>query len=249
MTKMHKVDEARAINEELQDLSARLAQRSSRLAELSASIKGDHRDRVGEHSAAYFLAPHGSNRSEVLVITPLYDIAKLRAARSRMVAMDTETTGLDYTRYFPYSIVIGDREFRGRESRPGVPLTPIHPSASAVNGMSQEDIERLEPYSVDNLEQLASVLSAPGVILVGHNITFDLNHVLAMLDRAGGIVFPSYPEFVDTQVLFKQLHRGAAKTSLDACLAHYGLTRTTGVHAADEDAMLTMQLLDKLLSE
>lgn len=128
----------------------------------------------------------------------------------RIVAFDTETTGLN-----PFD---GDRiiEFGAVELQIGAdgavedvthhqmfvnPEMPIPRAASKISGITDDDVADA-PVFPRVAKKVQSVLE--GAILVAHNLAFDLNFIRAELDRTG-LHWPATAAEVDTLPLSQRL--------------------------------------------
>lgn len=158
----------------------------------------------------------------------------------RLVAFDTETTGLN-----PFD---GDRviEFAAVELRVGPdgsvtgvtphqmlinPERPIPRDASRVSGIT-DDMVADAPLFAEQARKVVDVLS--GAILVAHNLAFDLNFLRVELRRCGQRWPPTRAE-VDTLPLSQRLLPDLRSHKLEAVCSALGVT-LDNAHRATNDA-------------
>lgn len=121
------------------------------------------------------------------------------------------------------------------------PGRPIPAPVSALTGITDAAV-RQAPTFADLADQVTTALS--GRVFVAHNARFDWGFVGAELNRARGLVLEG-PRLCTVR-LAKQLVRGAGSCALDSMSEYFGLENPAR-HRAAGDAMVTAQLLDRLL--
>ncbi|MDZ4674846.1 MAG: 3'-5' exonuclease [Gemmatimonadota bacterium] len=121
------------------------------------------------------------------------------------------------------------------------PGRPIPPPVSALTGITDAAV-RQAPAFADLADQVMTALS--GRVFVAHNARFDWGFVAAELNRARGMVLDG--PMLCTVRLSKRLVRGVASCALDSMSEYFGLENPAR-HRAAGDAMVTAQLLDRLL--
>lgn len=228
---------------------------NSRIENTGEQLRKDHRDRVGK---SYYAYPDPITGKMTAYALPTWEAISAIADddEAKVQVIDTETTGLNvFQGARPIAIaavgrntsfyVEGKPQQGWREERPYGTPHKISAQASAVNGVTQEAIEALTPWLDCDAYDLNERLRDAEYI-VGHNAWFDIGMIAAMLHDTIGVVLDIDPaKVIDTQVIAGMLFPGE-KTSLNACLARYGLTRTSDRHNALEDAQLTKSLLSCL---
>lgn len=144
---------------------------------------------------------------------------------------------------------------------PGVPLRrwewlvqprrEIPAEAVAVHKITTERA-RCEGLPIaEVMEQLASALSlwAPGVPLLGHNVSYDLTLADRELGRALGRELPIAGPVVDTLLLDKacDAYRPGERTLSKQC-EHYGIELGADAHDAGADALASGRLAHKIVT-
>ncbi len=158
----------------------------------------------------------------------------------RLVAFDTETTGLS-----PFD---GDRviEFGAVELHVGAggtvrrvvhhqwfinPERPIPRAASKISGITDDDVADAPTF-----DALAHKMSAvlKGAVLIAHNLGFDLNFMRVEFERAGSF-FPATRAEVDTLPLSQRLMPELRSHRLESVCAALGVP-LDNAHRASHDA-------------
>ena len=121
------------------------------------------------------------------------------------------------------------------------PGRPIPAQVSALTGITDAAV-RAAPSFADLADQVTIALS--GRVFVAHNARFDWGFVGAELNRARGLVLDG-PRLCTVR-LSKRLVRGVGSCALDSMSEYFGLENPAR-HRAAGDAMVTAQLLDRLL--
>lgn len=188
-------------------------------------------------NASRLPAPHGGDH---LVESKPSDDEALFAV------VDLETTG--------FSPLVGDRivevaiiRVAADGSRTDEYVTLVNPrrdvGASYVHGIAQQDVDAAPTFE----EIAGDVLSRlEGVILVGHNVRYDLDFLGAELSAAG-LFLPAIPSLC-TLKLSCRLHPELANYKLTTCCAAARLPRAH-VHEAMGDASSTAELLSVYMRE
>lgn len=168
----------------------------------------------------------------------------------RRVVLDTETTGLDRA---DRVIEIGcvemlDRSFTGRRWHTFLKVDrPIHPEASKVHGIFNEDIE-CRPRFEDIAEDFLHFIS--GTELIAHNAPFDVGMLDREMERAGmqeGI--RDVATVVDTLKMARSKYPGKRNT-LDALCKRYRIdTSSRTLHGALVDAVILADLYLEMTRE
>lgn len=169
------------------------------------------------------------------------DEIRLPLALDRPLAfLDLETTGLSPSRDRIVELALlrvsPDGEVLERERRfnPGI---PIPPQATAVHGISDEDVVDEPPFA-SRARSLVRLLEPCD--LAGFNIRrFDLPMLLAEFQRAGVPFDPQGRRILDAQVVF---HREEPR-DLSAAARFYLDRDHSGAHSALADIRTTAQVL------
>jgi DNA polymerase-3 subunit epsilon len=163
-----------------------------------------------------------------------------------VLALDIETTGLDVERDRLLSVgavrLHGTRLFRAvaldRLVDPGV---PVPPAASAVHGITDAMVEGA-PSFAEVWPELEAMMS--GVVVVGHNIGFDLAVLRREVETAGGCW--SDPPSLDTMRLVAALDPSRTDLNLETVMADFGIG-VEGRHTAFGDALAAAELYAHLV--
>lgn len=160
---------------------------------------------------------------------------------------DCETTGttpgLDEIVSFAVIRLDADGREVGRLTRVVRPAQPIPAGATAVHGISDEDV-RDEPRFTDVAGELVTVLE--GAIFVAHNAAFDLGMLETELRRTGVSYRP--PAVACTLQAFQLLEPLAPAHGLEVLCARHEI-RVETAHEALADAEATVGLLRLLLAQ
>ncbi|MEO0604154.1 MAG: 3'-5' exonuclease [Myxococcota bacterium] len=172
---------------------------------------------------------------------------------ARFVVVDTETTGLDIEndRILTLAAVAVDR----RRLQPGHSLDvvvahdQVGAAAAPIHGLVRADLAE----GVDEVTMLGRFLALLGnAVFVAHHAAFDEGIVGAALRRHGAP--PLLNDVLCTEVLARRLVLGpfpretSERFPLDAAADRYRL-ETEARHTAAGDALLTAELLLRLLSD
>lgn len=168
----------------------------------------------------------------------------------RIVAFDTETTGLNWPdgdRVIEFAAVElrldAAGEVRSVETYNQLfnPEIPIPKEASKVNGITDDRVAD-EPLFAEKAAEVRSKLE--GAILVAQNLPFDFGFVRMELERAG-LTWPRTVAEVDTLPLAMQLLPELSSYKLGSLCEAMGVS-LTGAHRASNDAEATGRLLLEL---
>ena len=177
---------------------------------------------------------------------------------NRVVVVDTETGGLDplYHSILSVGLVSGDGR-KQLEFYVAEPEIVTHPRSMAINRLDPAVIaaEGLDPVAAcERIDRFLESLEVPRpVMMVGHNIAFDIAFLRRMYRLAGR---PLPVDFghrtVDTHTLMWSLvARGKLPPHVrgsDAAFAHFDIAPPPEKrHTALGDAIATRDLLERLL--
>ncbi len=182
------------------------------------------------------------------------------------VAIDIETGGTDPTKHALLSIgaCSSSQEFYV-EVRP-VTWLEIEQQALEVNGLNPDQLQETGVEEPAALQQLLDFLKQGGDITVlGQNPSFDLGFLRSAFKRAnircpfGYRAIDLHSVAVTAMTVFdggypvKQVRGNPSlmrtDTDLDAILAYVGLEKRPGFHNALEDARLTYQAWERLVTK
>jgi DNA polymerase III subunit epsilon len=163
----------------------------------------------------------------------------------REVVLDCETTGLwpgGGDRIVSIACVeLVDRKPTGRTFHSFInPERQVPPAATKVHGITNFAL-RDKPKFAAIANQLGAFLA--GATLIAHNAPFDASFINAEFGRLDHAGFP-LKLWVDTNaVAQKQFGRGKGKTTLDALVERFKITRSRGdKHSALVDAELLVEV-------
>jgi signal-transduction protein with cAMP-binding, CBS, and nucleotidyltransferase domain/DNA polymerase III epsilon subunit-like protein len=163
-----------------------------------------------------------------------------------VVALDTETTGLEVAR--DRIVQIGAVRMRGAELDAGDcldllvnPGVAIPPASTRIHGLSDADVADA-PATPEALAQRAGFISS--AVVVGHSIHFDLA-VLRHEAARHGVAWRE-PKALDTALLAAALASGRVDNSIEALALTYGI-EITGRHTALGDALATARIFAAML--
>ena len=169
---------------------------------------------------------------------------------SPLLALDTETTGTD-----PESARIVTM-CAGVSPRPGVweptswrvnPGIPIPAGASAVHGITDEDVAT-EPSGAAALAPIWDHLAAHASLpIVGHNLAYDMTVLDREFRRHLGKGVPEGIRCIDTLVLFRRFDFTTGGRQLEHLANRYGIS--LNAHDSSDDALASLRILHVLASE
>ncbi len=176
-----------------------------------------------------------------VAITPSTPLADLP-----MFVLDLETTGLDVERDAIVSVggvrMTGGTIYHGRTIDHLVnPARPIPPRSSAIHGITDEMVAAAPAFS-ELWPEIEAHLEA--IVLVGHNIGFDIAH-LRRSAREAGIAWDP-PPYLCTYRLAGALQPRLPSLELEGLAAEFGVV-ARGRHTALGDSLVTAELLARLL--
>ena len=167
-----------------------------------------------------------------------------------LLALDTETTGRD-----PESARIVTM-CAGVSPRPGAweptswrvnPGIPIPAGASAVHGITDEDVAN-EPSGAAAVEPIWNHLAdSASLPIVGHNLAYDMTVLDREFRRHLGKGVPDGLRCVDTLVLFRRFDFTTGGRRLETLADRYGIT--LNAHDAAADALASLRVLHILARE
>ena len=167
-----------------------------------------------------------------------------------LLALDTETTGVDPWTARPLSACLGYSDSPGRWEPITTYLMPDDfdiPEASVkVHGLSVDRLTALGA-STDRAEVLDGILAAlidctvTDTPIVGHNLRYDLTLLDAEFGRYGLGQVPRDLLCLDTLILFRRLYYQTGSRQLGSLAERHGITFPT--HDAEADSLASLRLL------
>jgi DNA polymerase III epsilon subunit-like protein len=172
----------------------------------------------------------------------------LSIPKDKVMAIDTETTGIDPKKDEVLSLSIVDGN--GSVVFDSL-IKPDHrkrwPNATKINGITWKDVKD-KPTLLDYKDEL-SKLASKCELVVGYNIKFDL----AMLYEGGISDFPSIKnfdvmeEYAPVRGSWDDYHQDYRWCKLSTCAGHYHIKFDP--HKSSEDARATMECFYALLAD
>ena len=160
--------------------------------------------------------------------------------RNPLVFFDLETTGIDIAkdRIVEISMVKvmpnGEEIVKTRRINPGM---PIPPEATAIHGITDEDVKDCPKF-----KEIAKSLAAQieGCDLAGFNSNrFDIPMLAEEFMRAGVDVDLNRRKFIDVQTIFHKMEQ----RNLTAAYKFYCNKDLANAHSAEADTMATYEVL------
>ncbi|QKG80169.1 3'-5' exonuclease [Tenuifilum thalassicum] len=160
--------------------------------------------------------------------------------KNPLIVFDLETTGIDVAKDRIVEIATlkifpnGDRESKVRLINPGI---PIPPEATAVHGITDEDVKDAPTFK-EIAKSLANYIE--GCDFAGFNSNrFDLPLLAEEFLRAGVDVDLKKRKFVDVQTIFHKME----KRTLAAAYKFYLDKELVNAHSAEADTLATYEIL------
>ncbi|MDI3526853.1 MAG: polymerase subunit epsilon [Tenuifilum sp.] len=160
--------------------------------------------------------------------------------KNPLIVFDLETTGIDVAKDRIVEIATlkifpnGDRESKVRLINPGI---PIPPEATAVHGITDEDVKDAPTFK-EIAKSLANYIE--GCDFAGFNSNrFDLPLLAEEFLRAGVDVDLKKRKFVDVQTIFHKME----KRTLAAAYKFYLDKELANAHSAEADTLATYEIL------
>lgn len=149
--------------------------------------------------------------------------------------VDVETTGLNKKSDKIVELAwvkVEHEEIVNKFSTMVDPERHISPSASAVNGIYDSDVQGAPKYA--ELRELVST-TLVGSTIIGHNVYFDLSFISRLIGEANGRIL-----YVDTLSLARKAFPGLSRYTLSDLCNTLNLPHST--HRALDDVLATQQL-------
>lgn len=190
------------------------------------------------------------------------------------VALDFETGGLDPKRHWPVSLAIAVFNPASPEpvvlerdwiiapplNKDGKPTREYDICAMQINGMKWKDILGGTPAKVvlNDIREIAAREGLSGMPVIAHNAAFDLAFYSELCHAAGewnnhtrsweAAIPPLVGPWQCTKMLAQMQLPTLPNHKLDTVAAHFGLSRTSEIHGAREDAKLAGQIYARMIA-
>ncbi|MBQ1424553.1 MAG: DNA polymerase III subunit epsilon [Aeriscardovia sp.] len=169
-----------------------------------------------------------------------------------LLGFDTETTGLGPgSSIISASLVLRDRK-SGEDKVENFllnPHAPIDPGAAAVNGFTQEFVEKNGGDQKEGLEKMAKAIilaQLKGIPLVAYNAKFDVSMLKSDLEKVGrGDLAEKLSRLsvLDPLVFDRALSRRPGKRKLENAMEWWGVSPRGGYHDAQVDTQAALDLM------
>ena len=174
-----------------------------------------------------------------------------------LLGFDTETTGLAPGKdsIISASLVLRDRKSGEDEIsnfliNPGI---PIDPRASAVNGLTQEFVEKNGGSQEEEVEEIAKAIllaQQKGVPVVAYNAPFDISMLKGDLKKIGRQDLAeklSHVSVLDPLIIDRELSHRPGKRRLENAMEWWGVAPKGDYHDAQVDTQAALDLLCAML--
>lgn len=181
---------------------------------------------------------------------------ELFAKYDRLVLLDTETTGLSYSRdeIIEFSAVVLER--CGEENRVVcqydqlITLSPggsIPPKIQQLTGITQQDVRERGVPKTRVCCDIARMLQG-NCLIIAYNAHFDLSFLYYMLLRDGDPMILKGKDKLDLLTVYKDRHSYPHK--LSCAIDTYGLSdRVVNSHRAIDDVIATVAVMEEMEKE
>lgn len=158
---------------------------------------------------------------------------------SRIVVIDTETTGIDYDSRI-LSVAVYCMENGATAESWSTLVNPGTVGATHINKLDPEKLAHAKPFT-DHADHLRDLLTHPtkNVYLLGHNIYFDAERLVFEYSLLGQEMPPV--TLLDTKTLGPAAGHGSGSDSLPVLAKRFGLYNPAE-HEANGDALVTREV-------
>ncbi len=181
---------------------------------------------------------------------------KLFAKYDRLVLLDTETTGLNYSRdeIIEFAAVAVERE-KGmprvvREYDELAALAPggfVPPKIQQLTGISTQDLRERGLSKTRICRDIAELIQG-NTLLLAYNAHFDLSFLFYMLLRSGDPAILKGKDKLDLLTVYRDRHSYPHR--LSCAIEQYGLTgRVVNSHRAVDDVLATLAVMEQMERE
>lgn len=187
----------------------------------------------------------GQGREPLIDRSPL--LAVHVADTTSYIVIDTETTGFQRSSGGIVELALAfveDGKITKEIDTLTNPGVPIPAAARAVHGISDADVQDC-PAAKTVAAQTLPLLD--GKIVVGHNISFDLDFLSAAASKGGGE--PIEVQYIDTANLARTVFPGLGSYKLEDVCKSLGLLDGSQTHRAGDDVRLCYRLFEACRSE
>lgn len=159
-----------------------------------------------------------------------------------VIILDCETTGTDIARDQIIQLAWADWPgAQAPESRMFRPSVPIADEASEVHGFTDEDLVGCPTFG-EHAAEIAAMLRAAEVV-IGYNVTFDLEMLAAELGRCGYTWSPAEVTVIDAYRLWQRMEQRRLEDAIEQFLGE----DPEGIHSATADVAYTGDVLRAML--
>ena len=163
-----------------------------------------------------------------------FEVREQGERRMKYLIFDTETTGTDVVRDRVIELCIVDWDTGEAMEWRFNPNRPIPAEATAVHGISANDLVGCPSFK-EHAEELCSIFNAAEVF-IGYNVQFDIDMVNSELERSGMKIDMS-------EKLIVQLWRQKEPRNLASAYARFHGGKLEGAHEAKADTVAAGKVL------
>ena len=170
----------------------------------------------------------------------------------RLVLLDTETTGLQYSRdeIIEFSAVVLEKQGVVREYDELITLSPggfIPPKIQQLTGITEMDIRERGIPKTRLCRDIAEMITG-NTLLLAYNAHFDLSFLYYLLLRDGDPMILKGKDKLDLLTVYRDRHSFPHRLSnaIDA----YGLSgKVVNSHRAIDDVLATVEVMNAMMAE
>ena len=170
----------------------------------------------------------------------------------RLVLLDTETTGLQYSRdeIIEFSAVVLEKQGVVREYDELITLSPggfIPPKIQQLTGITEMDIRERGIPKTRLCRDIAEMITG-NTLLLAYNAHFDLSFLYYLLLRDGDPMILKGKDKLDLLTVYRDRHSFPHRLSnaIDA----YGLSgKVVNSHRAIDDVLATVEVMKAMMAE
>ena len=170
----------------------------------------------------------------------------------RLVLIDTETTGLAFSRdeIIEFSAVVVERQGIVQEYDQLVTLSPggfIPPKIQQLTGITEQDIRERGLPKTRVCRDIGEMIQG-NTLLLAYNAHFDLSFLYYMLLRDGDPMILKGKDKLDLLTVYRD--RRSYPHRLSSAIEAYGLTgKVVNSHRAIDDVIATVAVMEEMIRE
>ena len=170
----------------------------------------------------------------------------------RLVLLDTETTGLQYSRdeIIEFSAVVLEKQGVVREYDELITLSPggfIPPKIQQLTGITEMDIRERGIPKTRLCRDIAEMITG-NTLLLAYNAHFDLSFLYYLLLRDGDPMILKGKDKLDLLTVYRDRHSFPHR--LSNAIDTYGLSgKVVNSHRAIDDVLATVEVMKAMMAE